>query len=407
MAEAADRETALWVVRRLRDAGHQALFAGGCVRDMLLGRPCTDYDVATDATPRQVKRLFGHVLLVGAKFGVAMVIRRRRRIEVATFRSDLSYSDGRRPDGVRFATPAEDARRRDFTINGMFYDPVAEEVIDYVGGREDLDRRLLRTIGSPDERFAEDYLRMVRAARFAVKLGFAIDPPTAEAARRHAARIAEISGERVFDELGKMLADDSAADALRRLDELGLARHLLAELFDPRDLWHAAVARVEAVADARDLALALAALLCDLPKRAISRIIRRWGGANRLRDAVTWLAGARDAWRELGRMSLARFRRLAGSEHFDRLRALWLVRCRLAGEDAEALVRAVSDRLAEIPGGVPLPDPLLTGEDLLARGIEPGPRLGELLGAAYDAQLNLRLTTREEALAWLERAPGP
>ncbi|HOF19074.1 MAG TPA: CCA tRNA nucleotidyltransferase, partial [Phycisphaerae bacterium] len=163
MARPADKATATWVVRRLREAGFQALFAGGCVRDMLLGIRCNDYDVATDAVPDQVRALFGRVLLVGAKFGVAMVLHRGRKVEVTTFRSDLSYSDGRRPDGVRFSTPEEDARRRDFTINGMFYDPLDGRVIDFVGGRDDLRRRVLRTIGRADERFAEDYLRMLRA----------------------------------------------------------------------------------------------------------------------------------------------------------------------------------------------------------------------------------------------------
>jgi len=215
MAKPATKSTALWVLRRLRSAGFQALLAGGCVRDMLLGVRSVDYDVATDATPRQVKRLFRHVLLVGAKFGVAMVIHRGRKVEVTTFRSDLSYSDGRRPDAVRFSTARQDAQRRDFTMNGMFYDPVADEVVDYVGGRKDLKAGIVRTIGRPDKRFAEDYLRMLRAVRFAVGLGFRIDPATAAAVRKHARGISAISGERIFDELNKMLSRDSAGEALR------------------------------------------------------------------------------------------------------------------------------------------------------------------------------------------------
>ncbi|MDP7289483.1 MAG: CCA tRNA nucleotidyltransferase, partial [Phycisphaerae bacterium] len=169
------------MLNRLRQAGHEALLAGGCVRDMLLGRPCADYDIATSAAPDEVRGLFRRVLMIGAKFGVVMVIHDNRQIEVATFRSDLSYSDGRRPDGVRFTTARQDAERRDFTINGMFYDPLANEVLDYVGGQEDLKQKIIRTIGSPDRRFAEDYLRMIRAVRFAVRLDFAIDEDTARA----------------------------------------------------------------------------------------------------------------------------------------------------------------------------------------------------------------------------------
>jgi poly(A) polymerase len=200
---------------------------------MLLGIESTDYDIATDATPDQVHALFRRVLLVGAKFGVAMVIHRRQRVEVTTFRSDVSYSDGRRPDSVEFSSPKEDALRRDFTINGMFYDPVTDQVIDYVGGREDLVRRVVRTIGDPGERFGEDYLRMIRAVRFAVRLDFAIEPATAAAVRQMAEHITAISGERIFEELSKMLSRPSAAVAMERLRELGLAERILPELFAP------------------------------------------------------------------------------------------------------------------------------------------------------------------------------
>jgi poly(A) polymerase len=405
MAEAAGKVTALWVLRRLRAAGHQALFAGGCVRDMLLGRPVTDYDVATDASPSQVRGLFRRVLLVGEKFGVAMVIHRRRKVEVATFRSDLSYSDGRRPDGVRFSTPREDALRRDFTINGMFYDPVAREVIDYVGGRGDLAAGVIRTIGKPDERFAEDYLRLVRAVRFAIRLGFDIDPDTAAAVAKFAPRIAAISGERIFDELSKMLSLPSAAEALRKLSELGLAVHILGGLACDKDLWAAAVDCVAAVAGRKDLTLTLAAMLAELPARKVAGMIRRWGAANDLRDALVWLGQHRDDWRGLGEMPLSSFRKLAGHGQFARLRALWRVRARLAdgATRAGSMNRLVTRRLREIPGGEALPEPLVTGADLIAMGLTPGPAMGKALREAYDAQLNLEVRTRREALARAER----
>ena len=404
MAEAAGKATALWVLRRLRAAGHQALFAGGCVRDMLLGRPVTDYDLATDASPSRVRGLFRRVLLVGEKFGVAMVIHGGRKVEVATFRSDLSYSDGRRPDGVRFAAPREDALRRDFTINGMFYDPVAREVIDYVGGRDDLAAGVIRTIGNPDERFAEDYLRLIRAVRFAVRLGFDIDSDTAAAVAKFAPKIAAISGERIFDELSKMLSLPSAAEALRKLAELGLAGHILGALAGDQKLWATAVDCVSAVAGRKDLALTMAAMLAELPPRTVAGMTRRWGASNDLRDAIVWLGEHRDDWRGLVEMPLSSFRRLAGHGQFARLRALWRVRAGLAGGTAraEAIGRLVTRRLRQIPGQEPLPEPLVTGADLIAMGLAPGPALGKALREAYDAQLNLQVTTRREALARAE-----
>ncbi|HUT59926.1 MAG TPA: CCA tRNA nucleotidyltransferase, partial [Phycisphaerae bacterium] len=296
MASPATKSTALWVVRQLRLAGHQALFAGGCVRDMLLELRSSDYDVATDATPQQVKKLFRHVLLVGAKFGVAMVIHRHRKVEVTTFRSDLSYSDGRRPDAVRFATPREDALRRDFTINGMFYDPIEEKVVDFVGGQKDLQRGVIRTIGDPQDRFAEDYLRMIRAVRFAVRLNFRIEQTTKAAVRKHAHHVTSISGERIFDELSKMLSRRSAARALRLMDDLDLAEAVLPDL-RAAGMWGRSVGRVHAVAKRKDLPLALGALLVELPPRTIARTVRQWGASNELRDALVWMAEHLGDWK--------------------------------------------------------------------------------------------------------------
>jgi poly(A) polymerase len=398
MAEAATRATALWVVRRLREAGHQALFAGGCVRDMLLGRPCHDFDVATDAAPQQVKRLFGRVLLIGAKFGVAMVLHNRRKVEVTTFRSDLSYTDGRRPDGVRFATPREDALRRDFTINGMFYDPIARRVIDYVGGQEDLRAGVIRTIGRPADRFAEDYLRMIRAVRFAVRLGFRVEPATAEAIRRHAPKVASISGERIHDELTKMLAHDSAGEAVRLLHELGLLRAILPELYAPADAQTAAHRRVQVLARRRDPVLALGALLMDLPAETVSAVIRRWGASNELRDALKFFAEHRDGWRQAADLGLAQFKRLMAGRQFARLRALWAVRERLETHRA-AQARRIARRAAGIAPQKVHPPPLVTGADLKDMGLTEGPLLGRILRELYDAQLNEVLTSRKEALA--------
>ncbi len=397
MTPPADKQAALRVVHGLRDAGFQAMFAGGCVRDMLLGRPCSDYDVATDARPEQVARLFRRVLLVGAKFGVAMVMQGKRKVEVATFRSDLAYVDGRRPEAVVFSSAPEDAQRRDFTINGMFYDPIDEEVIDYVGGREDLQTGLVRTIGDADARFSEDYLRMLRAVRFAHRLGFEIATDTERAIAAHAGKIVEISGERVFEELSKMLVHPSASAAMADLDRLGLGPHVLPELYERTGVTDAAIERVSAVADQGDLTLAMAALLCDVPAEAVARRFRRWGAGNELRDAVTWLIRQADDWRTAADEPLHAFKRRMASEEFGRLMDLWRAReTEVTGESArtlEARRRAESISPEQIA-----PEPLVTGADLLEMGVEPGPAFGALLGELYDAQLDGELSDRNEAL---------
>jgi len=397
MAKPADKPTALWVIRRLRQAGFRALLAGGCVRDMLLGHRPGDYDVATDATPSQVRRLFDHVLLVGAKFGVAMVLHRRRKVEVTTFRTDASYSDGRRPDAVTFSTPRHDALRRDFTINGMFYDPLAGKVLDYVGGQRDLRRRVVRTIGQPAKRFAEDYLRMLRAVRFAVRLGFRIDPPTAAAIRRHAGRITAISGERIFDELSRMLAHPAAGEALEKLDELKLAAAILPELFASKDLWPAAVRRVARVAKCKDPALALGALLCELPAGEIRRITRRWGASNDLREGLCFLAGHLEEWGRAEEMPLCDLKRRMAHPQFANLRVLWRIQeKRRTGRTVHS--RRIAQRIGRIDPAQVTPRPLVTGADLMKMGLREGPRLGKILRALYDAQLNEEVPTRADAL---------
>jgi tRNA nucleotidyltransferase/poly(A) polymerase len=402
MAQTSTRSTALWVVRRLRSAGHQAFFAGGCVRDMLLGVRSTDYDVATDATPRQVRRLFPRVLLVGAKFGVAMVLHRGDKVEVTTFRSDAASSDGRRPDAVTFTSAERDARRRDFTINGLFYDPLSGEVIDYVGGRGDLKKGIIRTIGPARQRFAEDHLRMIRAVRFAVRLGFAVAPATGSAIRRYAPHIRQISGERIFDEMGKMLSRPSAAQALAALHRYGLAQQVLPELFEQPGLWDQARSAVEAVAARKDIVLALAALLGRLPPATITGILRRWGASNALRSALCWMAERLDLWPQAAELPLSGFKRLMSSPHFDRLRHLWrfLETCATGRTVCAA---KIARRARSIPADRISPRPLVTGSDLKELGFPEGPHLGKTLRAIYEAHLNEQITTRPQALAMARR----
>ena len=373
---------------------------------MLLAVPCADYDVATDATPDQVAELFDRVLLIGAQFGVAMVIRKNRSVEVATFRTDLPYSDGRHPDGVRFTSARDDALRRDFTINGMFYDPLDEQVIDYVGGRADLDGGVIRTIGPPDDRFAEDYLRMLRAVRFAVRLDFRMDPETVDAIRQRAPNISAVSGERICDELTRMLSSASAGKALAALGELGLAQEVLGELFADEGLWPRAVARVEAVADRQDVVLTLAAALCELTPAAIGKLTRRWGGANQLRDALCFLARGLDLWETAAELPLCEFKRLMANENFPRLAALW--ECQeLSATGAATLSQRAGQRAAGIDAEKVSPPPLVTGDDLHAMGMQPGPKFGQVLRTLYDAQLDETILTRHDALARAKELARP
>ena len=258
-----NKQAAIEVVRRLQSHGFQALLAGGCVRDMLLGRTPKDYDVATDAIPDDVIRLFDRTLKVGAKFGVVIVLLHHRQVEVATFRRDTTYSDGRHPDQVIFADAAHDASRRDFTINGMFYDPVGERVIDYVEGRRDLSRAIIRTIGNADERFGEDYLRMLRAIRFATQLSFAIEPETFAAIQRNASAITRISGERIATELEAILVHPNRAAGVSRLFESGLADAIFPGL--PADHGPRAAAVVGRLRRRVDFALAAAAFFTGVP----------------------------------------------------------------------------------------------------------------------------------------------
>jgi tRNA nucleotidyltransferase/poly(A) polymerase len=396
MGESAKKSSALWVLRKIRDAGYDAVFAGGCVRDMRLGLPCKDYDIATNATPPQICQIFRRVLLVGAQFGVAVVVHRGDPIEVATYRSDVSYSDGRHPDAVHFSSREEDAKRRDFTINGMFYDPISREVIDYVGGQADLKAGIIRTIGCAEDRFSEDYLRMVRAVRFTVRLGFTLEPKTAQAIRHAAGRITGISGERIFDELGKMLSRKSAADALKLLADLNLAQSILPELFEDESLWREAVYRVEQLARYRDVNLNFAAILLELSAAAQRKILRRWGAPNALRDELAYYSRYRDAWQEAGEWPLCEFKRLMGVTHFESLRRIWRMREKSATGREMNCFRLARRARAIDPRQI-APASLVSGEVLKEMGLSEGPQLGKVLKLLYDAQLNEEIKTVAQA----------
>ncbi len=391
------QEAALAVVRRLREQGHQALWAGGCVRDMLLGCAPVDIDVATDATPERIVQLFRGTRKVGMQFGVVLVRQGRHWIETATFRTDVDYQDGRRPEHVVFTTAEHDAERRDFTINGLFYDPVEQRVIDYVGGRQDLTARIVRAIGEPDRRFAEDHLRLMRAVRFATRFGFAIEPVTTEAIRRQAERIKRISPERVREELEKMLSHVSRSQAVEQLAGLGLLQHLWPGPDWPRERLTAAVRRLAALPPDTDFPLAMAALLHDVPARELEEVGRALRCSNQQIDELVWLVGSEPALHRAAAMSLAEFKRLLAHSRFGDL--LELHRAVLASRALPLTTyeRAVAWR-ESIPPEEITPPPLVTGDDLIAMGLQPGPRFGQILDVLYDAQLNRELITREAAL---------
>jgi len=424
------RATATAVARRLREAGFTAYFAGGCVRDELLGRTPTDYDVATDARPEDVRGLFRRTAHVGAHFGVVLVKQadgagHEHTVEVATFRSDGSYSDSRRPDEVHFSTPEADARRRDFTINALFLDPLAADeagvrgveahghVIDFVGGLADLERGVIRAVGDPDDRLREDHLRALRAVRFAARFGYDLDEPTAEAIRRHARELKGVSRERVGDELRRMMADPSRHDAAWKLQVLGLDGAIFDRHTDaaPRVLGRLAG---DAARTPPPLPTCLSAWAIDrgavVEATQIAGLVRHWrerlclsnAETEQMKATLRALVSLDREWAEWG---VAPQKRLAATRACRE--ALRLLAARTPEEMVRVRVRI--DELAATPGGI-APEPWISGDDLVGLGLRPGPAFKGLLDRLYDAQLEGRVDCREAALRLaieLAKEPNP
>jgi poly(A) polymerase len=391
-------KAALQIIERLRQAGHQALLAGGCVRDRLLGRPAKDYDVATDARPEQIISLFRRTRQVGVQFGVVQVKQGRSWVEVATFRSDHSYSDGRHPDAVQFTSAEEDAKRRDFTINGMFYDPVSDRVIDYVGGQQDLAAGVIRAIGDPAQRFREDHLRMLRAIRFATELGYRIDPATFEAVRQNADAITRVSAERIQEELAKTLAAPNRRGGFDQLARSGLLEHLW-----PNDEWdQARIERALAILGALRgeirFSLGLAVLLLNREPAQVRQTCRDLRCSTPLSRQVVWLVTHHADLDRPDELALADLKTLMQSRQFDDLTELLRARLVAAGQDTEVHSRLIS-RASQIPPERVDPPPLVDGEDLKALGLPPGPRYKQILDAVRRAQLDERIHTRQEGTA--------
>ena len=418
------------VIAKLRGAGHQAYLVGGCVRDLLVGAQPKDFDVATDARPERIMELFPKSGQVGAHFGVVLVRDGFAQVEVATFRSDHDYADGRRPASVHFESgPRQDVLRRDFTINGLMMEADTGKVLDYVGGRADLERRVVRAIGDPDARFREDHLRLLRAVRLAARLGFEIDSTTFEAIGRHHALILKVSAERVREELTRILIAGGARRGFDLLDASGMLADLLPEVaamkgvgqpreFHPEgDVWTHTLLLLEQL-DHPTATLAWGALLHDVGKPATFRVAERirfdghveegvrlaHGILNRLRfsrddmERVEALVANHMRFKDAHRMkesTLKRFLRMPGfGEHLE----LHRLDCLVSNQDLENY-ELVKRKLEELPEEQLKPAPLVTGADLIAEGYEPGPRFAGMLAAVEDAQLEGRVGSREEALA--------
>lgn len=394
-------EPAVLIVQRLRGAGHEALLAGGCVRDLLLDLSPEDYDVATAAHPQVVTSMFPATRQVGAQFGVVLVRSRRVWVEVATFRSDLEYRDGRRPSAVRFTDAEHDARRRDFTINGMFLDPMKGAVLDFVGGQRDLEARCVRAIGEPAQRFAEDHLRLLRAVRIASRLDFEIETRTVTAIRELASHLSGVAAERVREELEKMLAHAGRARALQGLESTGLLAHLWAGA-----AWSdAELARARpwlaCLAPRSSFVAALSCLLADKPKTELERVSRALTLSNEQREGLQWIVGQIPHWTDPERPSLAELKQCLASPAFEDLHAV-LSAMYLAGPVATDRREILTRRVAGVAADAVRPAPLVSGDDLLARRLPQGPLFKQLLDELYTRQLNEEFGSREAALRVLD-----
>lgn len=441
------KEAAISVVRTLRDKGFQAYLVGGCVRDLILGREPADYDVATDATPEQVMRIFPETYAVGAQFGVVLVPVESLRpseaasaheagkaIEVATFRCDIGYADGRHPDQVRYSKdPREDVERRDFTINGLLFDPLDDEVLDFVGGRGDIEARIIRTIGDPKLRFAEDKLRMLRAVRFAARFDYRMEDATFHAIRAMAWQIHQVSQERIRDELTKMLSEGCARRAFELLDESGLLHEVLPEIekmkgveqppqFHPEgDVWVHTLMLLEKLPQPTPRTLAWGALLHDVGKpptfrvapdrirfdghvevgvKMAEEICRRLRFSNEDTEQILSLVGNHMRFADVQRMKESTLKRFLRLPRFDEQLELHRIDCQSSHGDL-GNYEFIREKLASTPREQFRPAPLVTGRDLIEAGYTPGPQFKEILSAVEDGQLEGSLTSKEQTMEFV------
>jgi len=429
------RDAAADVARILAVAGFRALFAGGCVRDRLMGQEPDDYDVATSATPGDVIGIFPHANLVGAHFGVVIVKHGGHQVEVATFRTDGSYHDSRRPDRVEFSTPEEDAKRRDFTVNGLFENPADGMVIDYVGGLEDMKARRLRAIGEPEARFREDALRLMRAVRFASRLGFEIERETRQALESCSGLLGGISVERIRDEFSRILAGPNRRRGVELLVETGLMHHIVPEVYDligceqppefhpEGDVYTHTLIMLELLMPDAPIDLCLAVLLHDIGKPATrtvdedtgrprfnghdkegaemtSKILRRLRFPNEVIDRAVFMVGRHMMFMHVQQMRVAKVRRFMGAPTFHKEMELHRVDCASSNgftDNYDFLL----EKEREFTNELVIPPPLVTGRDLIKCGLKPGPRFKEILEQIQTEQLEGRVANRKDALELL------
>lgn len=421
------------VLKQLKQAGYESYFAGGCVRDRLLGVEPKDYDIATAATPDQVQALFPKTVPVGVQFGVILVIESGENIEVATFRTEGSYSDGRRPDQVVFADLASDAKRRDFTVNGLYWDGESEQIVDLVGGVDDLRNKRIRTIGDPQKRFREDHLRMLRAIRFSVQLGFEIEAATIDAIKKLGALVAEVSSERIRDELSKMLVSARPAEAMRLLDRCGLFPAFLPEVLVMKGVEQPIEYHPEGdvfihtmmlldLLERPELALALGALFHDIAKpatfvRAADRIrfhghdrigaemtrtiLKRLCFPNETVDLVCSLVAEHLRFKDAFNMRTSTLKRFLSLDRFDLHLELHRIDCSASHGKLEAydFCRKKLEEFGQ--AGVKAPQ-WISGKDLIELGLKPGPSFSKILTAIEDQALEGKITSREEAMSYVK-----
>jgi poly(A) polymerase len=451
------REHAIQIIRSLRASGYQAYLCGGCVRDELLGRDPADYDVTTDATPSEVMRIFPETYAVGAQFGVVLVPLAKREpahhdelineasehpdvVEVATFRSDIGYSDGRHPDHVRFSKDSrEDVQRRDFTINGLLLDPISCQVLDFVGGRQDLESKIIRAIGDPEQRFTEDKLRMLRAVRFSARFGYEMEPRTFFAIQNLADEIHQVSRERVRDELTKILTEGRARDAFLLLDRTGLMEQVLPEIsamkgveqppqFHPEgDVFVHTLLLLQKLPHPCPRTLAWGALLHDVGKpptfrvapdrirfdghvevgvRMAEEICRRLRFSNVDTEQIVALVANHMRFADVTRMKESTLKRFLRLPSFEEHLELHRIDCQSSHGDLTSY-NFTREKLKEIPPETIRPAPLVTGRDLIAAGYTPGPRFKEILSSVEDSQLEGKLVSKEQAMEFVsQHFPG-
>ncbi len=393
-----NRDAAYKVVRRLHKEGYTALLAGGCVRDRLLDRPAKDYDVVTDAVPEQVTACFRRTLQIGAQFGVVMVLTDGQQVEVATFRTEGGYQDGRHPDHVEFGSATEDASRRDFTVNGMFYDPATKEVLDFVNGRCDLEKKILRTIGDPDERFGEDYLRLLRAVRFAAGLEFAIEPATWTAIKKHAPKITGVSAERIAAELEQILSHPNRAKGTQLLIDSGLASAIFGIFTDESADFGKAV--LEHLPQAVDFPLAMAAFWAGLDTKAAMKECKKLRFSNDHLKHVRFLLEKRGVLLD-AEMAVSKLKLLMHEPYFWDLLIFQKAIQEAKGQSDQSL-KQIKKRAAAIAPKDIRPVPLLNGHELMSLGAAPGPMVGQLGQEMYIAQLENQLKTKQQAEIWCQ-----